>query len=256
MPLVERERKPPALILRLNRPDKRNALSRDLIAALHEAFSEARADASRVVILTANGPAFCAGMDLAELAACLDLADAEAAIARDAQRLSDLYELVYTLPKPTIAVVQGPAVAGGAGLVSVCDLAVASQEARFGYPEVRRGLVAAIVMPHLLRHVGERAARDLLLRGELVDAWTAWRIGLINEVADDPSALAYEWARQLAQAAPQALASTKALLQRLAARVPREETVWGSAAARLTIECREGLRAFLDKRPPPWATSS
>ena len=180
-PLVRYESRPPAVLLTLNRPDKRNALSRDLIAALTAAFERARDDASaRCVLLTGAGPAFCAGMDLAELSATVD-AD-RATIWNDAVNLARLFDLIYTLPKPTIAVVNGAAVAGGAGLVTVCDLAVAVPTAKFGYPEVRRGLVAAMVMPHLLRHVGERIARWLLLTGELIDAATALRVGLINEV--------------------------------------------------------------------------
>src|SRR6202035_5514783 len=113
----------------------------------------------------------------------------------------------YTLPKPTIATINGSAVAGGAGLVTVCDLALAVPEARFGYPEVRRGLVAAMVMPHLLRHVGERAAPFLLLTGELIDAAEAQRIGLINSVvpADCLLERALDWARSLAEGGPDAL---------------------------------------------------
>src|SRR4029434_8469831 len=100
----------------------------------------------------------------------------------DALRLAKVYDLIYALRKPPIAAVQGAAVAGGAGLVTVCDLAIASPEAKFGYPEVRRGLVAAVVMAHLMRHVGERMARYLLLTGELIDARQAVQSGLINEV--------------------------------------------------------------------------
>src|SRR5205823_155993 len=115
----------------------------------------------------------------------------------DALRLATVYDRLYTLPKPTIAAVNGAAVAGGAGLVTVCDLAIAVPEAKFGYPEVRRGLVAAMVMPHLLRHVGERTARSLLLTGDLIDAAEALRVGLVNEVV--PAATLHGRADQLAQ---------------------------------------------------------
>src|SRR5205085_7218081 len=126
----------------------------------------------------------------------------------DALRLAQLYDLIYTLPKPTIAAVNGAAVAGGAGLVTVCDLALAVPEARLGYPEVRRGLVAAMVMPHLLRHVGERAARYLLLTGELLDATEACRTGLINAVVPGTQLMerAQAWCRWLAEGGPGALA--------------------------------------------------
>ena len=257
LPLVLYEVKPPAIVLTLNRPDKRNALNRQLITELGTAFARAGADpAARCVILTGAGPSFCAGMDLAELADALDRPDEAALVQADAQRLAEVYQQIYALPKPTIAAVNGPAVAGGAGLVTVCDLAVAAPTAKFGYPEVRRGLVAAMVLPHLLRHVGERAARELLLRGELVDAYHAWRVGLINEVAEQADVLttALAWARSLAEAGPQALATTKALLARFnRAEAPVAEFARSSADARLTVECKEGLRAFLDKRPAPWA---
>jgi len=150
----------------------------------------------------------------------------------------------------------GPAVAGGAGLVSVCDLAVSAQEARFGYPEVRRGLVAAMVMPHLLRHVGERVARHLLLTGELIDAAAAVAAGFINEVvaAERLMPRANELARSLAEGGPQALAATKELLHRFSRQsVSVEEAAKASAAPRLGEECRQGLRAFFEKRPAPWS---
>jgi methylglutaconyl-CoA hydratase len=260
-PLARYELQPPAAVITLNRSDKRNALSRPLIAGLHQAFERARADAGvRCVILTAAGSVFCAGMDLAELSASLaeeTPTKLEASpVWDDAQRYARLLELIYTLPKPTIAAVNGTAVAGGAGLVTACDLALAVPEARFGYPEVRRGLVAAMVLPHLLRHVGERLARYLLLTGELIDAAEACRTGLINAVA--PAAelrtTAQAWARALAAGGPQALARTKALLQQFSRQaLGVEETARESAAPRLTEECRQGLRAFFAKQPAPWA---
>src|SRR5262245_20682821 len=170
-----------AVVLTLNRPDKRNALNRQLIGELTSAVKQAIAYAQgRCIIPTGAGTAFCAGMDLAELSTTLDQLGEAEQVRQDTENLAALYELIYTSPKPTLAAVNGPAVAGGAGLVTVCDLAVAAHEARFGYPEVRRGLVAAMVMPHLLRHVGERAARYLLLTGDLIDAGEACRVGLIN----------------------------------------------------------------------------
>jgi methylglutaconyl-CoA hydratase len=256
-PLVLYDASPPAVRITLNRPDRRNALSRGLIAALTEAFHRACDDAAaRCVILTGAGSAFCAGMDLAELAATVDQANsAETAVWDDALRLATLYDLIYTLPRPVIAAVNGAAVAGGAGLVTVCDLALAVPEARFGYPEVRRGLVAAMVMPHLLRHVGERTARYLLLTGELIDAAEAVRTGLINQVV--PSSQLAErvdaWALYIAEGGPKALASTKGLLHRFSRQaLSVEECARASAEPRLTMECQEGLRAFFAKKPAPW----
>jgi methylglutaconyl-CoA hydratase len=263
-PLALYETRAPAAIVTLNRPDRRNALNRGLIDALAAAFQRAAADGSvRCVILTGAGSVFCAGMDLAELAESLERLQAPAergaaekdAVWDDALQLARLYDLIYTLPKPTIAAVNGAAVAGGAGLVTVCDLALAVPEARFGYPEVRRGLVAAMVMPHLLRHVGERLARFLLLTGEMVDAAEACRTGLINEVvpAGDLLERALARARDIAEGGPNALANTKELLQRFSRQaLSIEEAARASAAPRLTAECQEGLRAFFEKRPAPW----
>src|SRR5207249_9513771 len=160
---------------------------------------------------------------------------AQSAVWDDALRLADLYNRIYTLPKPTIAAVNGAAVAGGAGLVTVCDLALAVPEARLGYPEVRRGLVAAMVMPHLLRHVGERTARYLLLTGELLDASEACRTGLINAGVNPPELMeqARGWCRSLAEGGPSALASTKMLLQRFSRQaLSVEEAAEASAAPR------------------------
>jgi methylglutaconyl-CoA hydratase len=256
-PLALYEVRSPAALITLNRPDKRNALSRGLIDALDNAVAQAESDrAVRCVILTGAGPVFCAGMDLAELEASLEQPVEQSPVWDDALRLARLYDRIYQLPKPTIAAVNGPAVAGGAGLVTVCDLALAASEARFGYPEVRRGLVAAMVMPHLLRHVGERAARYMLLTGELLSAELACRAGLVNAVVPGPSLLetAHEWARHVAEAGPEALARTKELL-RLFSReaLSVEEAARASAAPRLTDECRQGLEAFFAKRPAPWA---
>jgi methylglutaconyl-CoA hydratase len=256
--LVLYEPRPPAVIITLNRPDKRNALSRDLIQALTDAFQKVGADpAVRCVIVTGAGPAFCAGMDLSELAGSLDQAT-ESNVWENALRLAKLYDLIYTLPKPTIAAVNGPALAGGAGLVTVCDLALAVPEAKFGYPEVRRGLVAAMVMPHLLRHVGERTARYLLLSGEMIDAVEALQTGLINRVVAKEQLLdqAVSWTRSIAEGGPEALAATKKLLKDFSRQAMSiGETAKASGAPRLSEECQQGLRAFFDKKPAPWTKS-
>jgi methylglutaconyl-CoA hydratase len=256
-PLVLYEVRPPAAVLTLNRADKRNALSRGLVAALDDAVRRAADDpAARCVILTGAGPVFCAGLDLAELQESLGAGEGQSPVWDDALRLATVYDRIYTLPKPTVAAVNGAAVAGGAGLVSVCDLAVAVPEARFGYPEVRRGLVAAMVMPHLLRHVGERTARYLLLTGELIDAEEARRAGFVNAVVPAEGLLerAWAWARSLAEGGPNALARTKDLLRRFSRQaVALEEAAQASAAPRLTEECRQGLEAFFARRPAPWA---
>ncbi len=256
--LVLYENRGPAAVLTINRPDRRNALSRPLIAALTDAFGRAGDDSAvRCVILTGAGPSFCAGMDLAELQESVSQPGADnSPVWDDALRLAMLYDRICTLPKPTVAAVNGPAVAGGAGLVSVCDLAAAVPGAKVGYPEVRRGLVAAMVMPHLLRHVGERTARYLLLTGELLDAEAACRAGFLNAVvpAAELMTRALAWAHSLAEGGPQALARTKDLLHRFSRQaLSVEEAARASAAPRLTEECRQGLEAFFAKRPVPWA---
>jgi methylglutaconyl-CoA hydratase len=199
---------------------------------------------------------FCAGVDLAELQASLEKPGETQEIWDNALRLASLFDQIYAFSKPTIAAVNGAAVAGGAGLVTVCDLAVAVPEARFGYPEVRRGLVAAMVMPHLLRHVGERMARYLLLTGEMIPAEEARQAGLINRVvpAADFDKAVDGLAVSLAQGGPKALEKTKALLKRFSRQaLSVEETARASAEPRLTEECQLGLRAFFAKQPVPWA---
>jgi methylglutaconyl-CoA hydratase len=244
-------------VLTLNRPDSRNALSRALITALHEAVERAGADpAVRALVLTGAGPSFCAGMDLAELRESLAAGTQESPVWDDALRLARLYDRIYRLPKPSVAAVNGAAVAGGAGLVSVCDLAVSVPGAKFGYPEVRRGLVAAMVMPHLMRQVGERAARYFLLTGELIGADEAQRVGFINAVIPTEKLLetALAWGRSLAEGGPAALARTKELLGQFSHQaLSIEEAAKASAAPRLTEECRQGLEAFFAKKPVPWA---
>jgi methylglutaconyl-CoA hydratase len=252
--LVLYELRPPALWLTLNRSDKRNALSRSLIVDLTDAFERAKSDAAaRCVVLTGAGSAFCAGMDLTELSETIDAE--RSVIWDDALKLARLFDLIYTMPKPTIAAVNGPAIAGGAGLVSVCDLAIAAANAVFGYPEVRRGLVAALIMPHLLRHVGERMARWLLLGGETIDAAAAERCGLINAVVplELLTAKTMDCVTSIVQGGPDALARTKELLRQFSRQAMSvEECAQASAAPRLTEECRQGLQAFFSKQPPPW----
>lgn len=256
--LVEYRHVGTSAVIAINRPDKRNALSRSLIAALTGAFHRAaNDDRARSVILTGNGPAFCAGMDLDELRGTVENSAESELVWDDAEKLSALYSLIYELPKPTIAAVNGAAVAGGAGLMTVCDLAVSVPMAKFGYPEVRRGLVAAMVLPHLLRHVNERTARWMLLTGELIDADEAVRVGLINRVVppDDLMATATGWTKSLAEGGPKALATTKELLRRCSPQgVPVAELANASAEPRLTDECRGGLTAFFDKKPAPWVS--
>jgi methylglutaconyl-CoA hydratase len=254
--LVQFERRGPACVLTLNRPEKRNALSRALVATLGVRLAEAVADPSvRVVVLAASGPAFCAGLDLDELNEMMSEPDARDRMQHDARQLAAVYRALATSPKPTIAAVGGPAVAGGAGLVTACDLAIATPHAKFGYPEVRRGIVPAIITPMLLRLVPLRAAKSLLLAGNLVDADEAARMGVYNIVlpAERLVDVVDQWVEQLASGGPATLTGTKQWIDRCSA-VPDLwiESADASAAARFGTECAEGIAAFHEKRLPRW----
>ncbi|MEZ6140475.1 MAG: enoyl-CoA hydratase/isomerase family protein [Zavarzinella sp.] len=241
-------------IVTLNRPEQRNALSTALIRELIFTFQHLATQPNiRCVILTGNGSAFCAGMDLAELQAGIEAPEAD--IWHNAQILAQLYELIYHFPYPTIAALNGHAVAGGAGLASVCDLAVSVPETRIGYPEVRRGLVAAMVLPHLLRLVGERTARYWLLTGELFAAKEAFDAGFLNAIVEPPELLstARKWASWCCQGGPKAIQRTKHLLNAFSPSAQSITlTAHESAEPRLGTECKEGLKAFFDKTVPSW----
>ncbi len=249
-------RRGPLLLLRLNRPESRNALNAELVSALHAELLAAQDDpAVRCVVLAGAGKAFSAGADLRALRE-LGTASSEANKA-DSQRLADLLTLIYTGAKPVVAAVEGAAVAGGAGLASACDLVVAGEGARLGYTEVRLGFVAAIVMVFLLRCVGEKHARELLLTGRLVGAREAHRMGLLNEVVPDGQAeeRALELAAEIAQASATALATTREMLSLLPGLGLQESlryAVGVNAWTRTTDDLREGVAAFLDKREPSW----
>ena len=255
--VLQTSRTGPVLTLTLDRPEKRNALSADLVAALTAALGEAAADdAVRVVVLTGAGKAFSAGADLAALQA-LQTASAEANLA-DSERLAALFEAIYRHPKPVVAKVNGHAIAGGCGLAAVCDLALVAEGAKLGFTETRIGFVPAIVAVFVLRKLGEAAARDLLLRGHLVEAAEAARIGLVTR-AVPPEALDDAVAAVAEELATQTSASAVALTKRLLADVPGMGLAEGlsyaarlNALARATDDCRAGVAAFLGKTDPPW----
>jgi methylglutaconyl-CoA hydratase len=256
-PTVLRSDQRPIAIVTLNRPDRRNALSRALIAELSDVLGGLAVEQGvRAIVITGAGPTFCAGMDLKEAASLGSSTEAEKAAVQDAQALADLIDQLHHLSRPTVAALNGDALAGGAGLALACDVVIASSAARIGYPEVRRGLAAAIVIHDLVRQVGDRRARQLLLTGDPVSAQQAESWGLVNRVVPPDRCLdeALAQARGLAGAAPQALATTKRLLDEAAG---RPKSLRGaaavSAAVRVADEAIEGIRAFLEKRPPSWA---
>lgn len=246
-------------VITLDRPSRRNALSAPVIAGLSDALDRARYHPhTRSIVLTGAGPVFCAGADLKEAHASASggHAEAERAAVASAQALADLLVEVHDCPKPVIAALNGDALAGGAGLAMACDLVVAADSARIGYPEVRRGLVAAIVMHDLARLVGDRRARQLLLTGEPIAAAEAERWGLVNRVVPAAECLeaAIALGASLAEAGPIALATTKRQLDEVSRR-PRDlrGSAAISAAVRVSEEAEEGMAAFLGKRPPRWA---
>ena len=239
------------LALVLARPRKRNALSRPLVEALHEALEAAALDpAVRVVTLRGEGPDFCAGADLEELLASAGHAPEENE--RDALRLGTLFTRLRTFPRPVVAIVHGRALAGGAGLATACDLVLAAESSQFGYPEMQRGFVPAMVMTILRRLAGEKAAFELVATGRLVGALEAHALGLVTRVIPDErlDGEADELVRQLAAASPSAMQLTKQLFYELDGKDFAEGIALGArvnALARTTPDFRAAIAKFLVK---------
>ena len=245
----------PIATITLNRPERRNAISHELIAELHHALHEALKSPSQVLILTGTGTAFCSGLDLDDLREVTSHTEEENLA--DSGRMAHMFRALYDFPKVTIAAVNGAAIAGGCGLATLCDFTLASAEARFGYTEVRIGFVPAIVSAFLLRQVGEKQARDLLLTGRIIDAGEAYRLGLVNEVvpAENLLARARELAETLVTNSPASLLATKRLLKAYShMELDRQiaAAVDENARIRTTDDFREGINAFLEKRKPNW----
>ncbi len=245
----------PLAIVALNRPDKRNAISYELIEELLRALDEVEKSPAQILILTGAGKAFCSGMDLENLRSITGRTDAENLA--DSATMARLFRSLYEFPKVTIAAVNGPAIAGGCGLATLCDFTLASSEAKFGYSEVRIGFIPAIVSAFLLRQVGEKNARDLLLTGRIIGADEAFRIGLINEIVAPEKLLSRsrDLAASLLSNSPASLLATKSLLKRYASESLDREiaaAVEENARIRRTADFREGVSSFLEKRNPRW----
>jgi len=243
--------------IRLNRPDKRNALNASLVTALKEALREAReVENVRVVVLTGNGTAFSAGADLASLKALRDASPIENE--EDSRHLAELFRQIYQHPLPVIAQVNGHAIGGGCGLAAVCDFSLVADDAKLGFSEVRIGFVPAIVMVFVRRKLGEAAARDLLLRGQLVTAEQASAIGLVNRPVEGEclDAEVHDLARELAtETSGSAVALTKRMLAQVSGMGFEEAldyAVQMNAFARGTEDCQAGIDAFLNDEDPPW----
>lgn len=236
----------------LNRPEKRNALSSEMVVAINAALTEMRdAEQVRVVVLKGSGPAFCAGADLAYLQEISQNAPMENLA--DSTALMHMYQNIGTLPKPVIAMVHGPAIAGGAGLATVCDLVVAGRaKAVFGYSEVKIGFIPAIVMVYLLRKIGDTQARKLVLTAENISAEEALRIGMISTVVDD--ALLEQTVQDIAERMSRNSASSMALSKHMFNALPGMSIDAGlqyaaamNAFTRQTEDCKNGIASFIDK---------
>lgn len=239
----------------LNRPEKRNAISFDLIDDLLRALEEVVESDAIVLIVTGAGKAFCSGMDLENLKSLLGRSPEQNL--QDSQTMVQLFRALYEFPKVTIAAVNGAAIAGGTGLALLCDFTLAVPEAKFGYTEVRIGFVPAIVSTFLLRQVGEKQARDLLLTGRTFGAEEAGRLGLVSEIvpANNLMPRARELAALLMANSPASLRATKQLLtdHACAELEPQiDAAVRENAAIRRTADFREGITSFLEKRKPVW----
>jgi methylglutaconyl-CoA hydratase len=242
-------------VLTLNRPDKRNAISFEVVEEFMRALQEVEDSPAEVLILTGAGKAFSAGMDLEDLKKVLGRKHEENV--EDSRRMARIFRRLYDFPKPTIAAVNGAAIAGGTGLATMCDFTLAVPEAKFGYTEVRIGFVPAIVSSFLVWQVGHKIARDLLMTGRLFDAAEAHRFGLVNEVVEPDQLMtrARELAALLLENSPSSVRLTKKLINGFLGETLDSQiaqAVEDNARIRTTADFREGITSFLEKRKPVW----
>ncbi|HET9088389.1 MAG TPA: enoyl-CoA hydratase-related protein, partial [Acidobacteriaceae bacterium] len=243
------------ITITLNRPERRNALNPLLIGELTTLLADLSERCSGVVILTGSGKAFCAGLDLDQIQTLANHSPLQQR--EDSHRIARLFRTLYDLPLPTIAAVNGHAIAGGMGLATICDFTLAVPHAQFGYTEARIGFIPAIVSSFLILQIGEKKARDLLLTARLIAANEANELGLVNEVLEAPDLMirARALAQQLLQNSPESLRAIKRLLSHQSKeRLDRElaAAVDWNAKARETEDFREGIASFLAKRAPVW----
>src|SRR2546423_3489439 len=239
----------------LNRPEKRNAISTQMMAELQTALDEIEEAHARVGIITGSGKAFCAGMDLDMLAAIAKQSPAENQ--EDSRRIGKLFRRIWSFPRPLIRAINGAAYAGGCGIATLCDFTIAVPEAKFGYTEVKIGFLPAIVSVFLTRQIGEKRCRDLLLTGRIIEAAEAKEFGLVSEVvpAEHLMARAHELADQLIAASPNSPTRFQRLpVSSAAAGVGHEleRAILENARIRCTPDFQEGLASFLEKRKPVW----
>lgn len=246
-------------VVTINRPEKKNAFDAEVIAALSQVFETLRdADGVRIVFLRGAGGAFSAGADLDWMRAAAGWSKEENR--QDALALAEMLLALRELPQLTVALVEGPAFGGGAGLVAACDYAVAVDGARFAFSEAKLGLIAATISPHVVSAIGPRRAKSLFATARVFDAAYAEKIGLVDEVVADVDALEAAMERlstEIMACAPGAVAESKLLVEDVA-NLPLdqelvEETARLIAERRVSDEGREGVAAFLAKRKPNWA---
>lgn len=245
----------------LNRPARRNAFDADLISAMEEAFRTLQgAEGVRVVFIRGAGGMFSAGADLDWMRAAADRTESDNR--DDAFEMAKMLKQLWDIPALTVALVEGGAFGGGAGVAAACDLAVATADARFSFSEVRLGLIPATISPYVVQAIGPRASRALFATGQVFDAAYAERIGLVSEVVADVAALDAardRIARDILACAPGAVADAKRLVSDVHGQEIdhglMEETARRIAAARIGEEGQEGVRAFLERRKPSWAAA-
>jgi methylglutaconyl-CoA hydratase len=242
-----------------NRPDKRNAITTQMIAELQDVLDSIEKTQTRVVILTGSGKAFSAGIDLDMLRNIAKQSPGENQ--EDSRRIAKMFRKIWSFSRPMIAAVNGHALAGGCGIATLCDFTLAVPEAKFGYTEVKIGFLPAIVSVFLTRQIGEKRARDLLLTGRLIEASEAKEMGMVNEIVapENLMARANELAETILAASPSSITRAKHLLISAAAAgvdADLERAVLESARVRCTPDFKEGLAAFLEKRKPMWQHDS
>ncbi len=240
------ERDGPVLRVTLARPERRNAFDAELIRDLTEAFADVR-DA-RVVVLAGDGESFCAGADIDWQRSAIDLSYEENV--EDALRLYRMLEAIDSCPAPVVARIQGYCLGGGCGLAACVDIALAAEDATFGFSEVKLGIIPAVISPFVLPRIGPSAARRYFVTGERFDSEAALRIGLVHEVAEDLDAAVERVVAELRSAGPEAARHAKKLVLERPDALGTERRI---AQRRTSEEGQEGLRAFLEKRSPSYA---
>ncbi|NWG28657.1 MAG: enoyl-CoA hydratase/isomerase family protein [Ignavibacteriaceae bacterium] len=238
-------------ILTLNRPEKRNALHPELVKQMKNKLKEVEKDESvKVLIITGEGKAFCAGADLEYLNEMRNYSSLENE--KDSRELAELFVTIYNFPKPVIAAVNGTAIAGGCGLASVCDIIIADElNAKFGYSEVKIGFLPAIVSTFLIRRVGEGMAKQLLLTGEIIEAKRAYEIGFVNSLSDNALEFSLDFASKLKSNSDSSMKMTKELIRKvsgLSVEDAVEYSIGLNTISRTSEDFKEGLKKFLTKK--------